>query len=49
VANHTHTYLTGKGTGHNNTVATTGTPDGDDGGDPVVQPVARGRSGKFKR
>ncbi|TDI46179.1 MAG: hypothetical protein E2P00_02590 [Acidobacteria bacterium] len=49
VANHTHTYLTGKGRGHNNTVATTGTPDGDDGGDPTPEPVARGRSGKFKR
>lgn len=26
--NHTHEYLTGRGTGHNNTVAVTSTPDG---------------------
>ena len=49
VANHTHSYLTGKGVGHNNTVAETGKPVGED--DAEVQPVKtnRGRSKKFVR
>lgn len=49
VANHTHTYLTGKGVGHNNTLAETGKAIGED--DPEIQPVKtnRGRSKKFVR
>ena len=49
VANHTHYYLTGKGTGHNNTMAETGPASGED--DPEIQPVKtnRGRSKKFSR
>jgi hypothetical protein len=49
VANHTHTYLTGKGVGHNNTLAATGKAIGED--DPEIQPVKtnRGRSKKFVR
>ena len=50
LANHTHYYLTGKGTGHNNTMAETGPASGDDD-DPEIQPVKtnRGRSKKFNR
>ena len=49
VANHTHTYMTGKGVGHNNTLAETGKAIGED--DPEIQPVKtnRGRSKKFSR
>jgi hypothetical protein len=48
LANHTHYYLTGKGVGHNNTMAETGPASGED---VEIQPVKtnRGRSKKFSR
>jgi hypothetical protein len=51
LANHTHTYLTGKGVGHNNTEATTGPADVDEGEEPTPMPQSRVRNNrsKFKR
>jgi hypothetical protein len=50
LANHTHAYLTGRGNGHNNTVAVTGKPVGGEE-DAEIQPVVtnRSRSKKFVR